>query len=92
MSARYTTVEYTYEDDEPPTDAVVAAIAAASNREPCDMKPLFEFLDPDSLDALFRSRPSDGSTAGNIQIRFGIDEGYVTVTAEHVRVHRPEEA
>lgn len=92
MSACETTVEYTYEEDEPPTEAVVAAVAAASNRRPLEMKPLYEFVDPDALDALFGSRSSNDSTAGNIHIKFGIDDGYVTVTAEHVRVHRPDRA
>ncbi|KOX92416.1 hypothetical protein AMS69_13700 [Haloarcula rubripromontorii] len=92
MSSRETAVEYAYNENQAPSEAVVAAVAAACNRDPLEMDPLYESIDPDALNAVFRSRPNTDSDPGDIHIEFRIDAGHVTVTAEHVRVHNTDDA
>jgi hypothetical protein len=47
----------------PPTQAVIEAVAIATNREPTDMDPLYDAVDPDALDAILvdgeRAVPQD---------------------------------
>lgn len=47
--------EITYEigEDERPSEAVVRATAALTNRSVIDLDPLFDVIDPDHLDGLF---------------------------------------
>lgn len=36
------------------SDEVISAVAAASGADPLDLDPLYEAIDPDALDALYR--------------------------------------
>lgn len=92
MASCDTPVEYTYEGDETPTEAVVAAITAASCRDPTEMTPLHEFVDPEALNAIFRSRSNERANPSDTRIEFGIEAEHVTVTADHVSVHSSDEA
>lgn len=59
--------------DESMSAAVVDAIAAADGVEPTDLEPLYEAVDPEALDDLFRTSP------GSVTFEFN---GYrVTVTS-----------
>lgn len=42
----------------PPSDAVVRAVADLADADLVDLPPLYEAVDPDALDALFRGRPA----------------------------------
>jgi len=44
-------------DDGPPSEAVVETLADALDRDPLDLPPLNDVLDPDALDALFADTP-----------------------------------
>ncbi|WP_336036050.1 HalOD1 output domain-containing protein [Halobacterium yunchengense] len=63
------------------SEGVVEAVAAATGEDPASMPSLYEVLDPDALDALFRpgSAPSPPGT-GRVSFRYnGCD---VTVHAD----------
>jgi hypothetical protein len=60
---------------EPPSRRVVGAISEATGRDPLELPPLAETIDPDALDALFSGGlQSDGSgsptTDGQVAFRF----------------------
>jgi len=59
--------------------AVVDAVAEAAGVEPTDLRPLFEFVDPDALD----------SVAADATVRFGYAGYSVTVSADAVVVRSP---
>jgi hypothetical protein len=81
-----TALTYEVTSDETPSDAVVAAVAVASDTEPASMDPLAEFIDPDALDALFADQ-YDGTTRTGGQVRFPFFGHEVLVTgAGHVTV------
>lgn len=64
-----TTHADTMSDDSspPPSQRVITEIAAATDTDPLDLGPLYDVLDPDALDQLFRRRPSGESRpAGQI--------------------------
>lgn len=42
-----------FSDDESPSEAVVRALATVEDVDPATLDPLFRYLDPDALDALF---------------------------------------
>lgn len=46
--------------------AIVRRIASIEGVEPTALPPLYEWIDPDALDALFASRPSGRDRAGRI--------------------------
>lgn len=39
-----------------PSEAVIEAVAEAEGVEPTDLQPLYDVLDPDALNSLFKSR------------------------------------
>lgn len=46
-------VRYRWDEFESPTLATVRAVAAATNREPTELPPLYETADPEALDTIF---------------------------------------
>lgn len=74
-----TTVSREWHAAEEPSAAVVAAVAAASDRDPVDLPPLYERVDADALDALVTpgGRPDEGVT-----VRFHYDDFGVTVASD----------
>lgn len=91
MDSNKTPTEYAYNGNEAPSEAVITAVATAFNRDPLEMEPLYELIDPDALDAIFHSRQDDNSDSDDIRVEFYIDTGRVVVTANHVRVHSIDE-
>lgn len=85
LSARESAITYELDEGEPPSEAVVRAVATLTDRTPLDLDPLYEVVDPDHLDELFRG---DGRSAWiqDRSITFGFDGCRVTVTGEGVRV------
>lgn len=74
-----------------PSTAVVETVAIAANRDPLELEPLFDSVDPDALDTLVRSTEND-SPDGNATVRF-VHDGYeVTVHRDGTVVVRPVEA
>jgi len=66
--------------DERVSEAVVAAVTAASNVDPREMAPLAESVDPDALDALFDDR-YDGTPRSGGSTRF-VFFGYEVVVTD----------
>ena len=76
--------DYRYEQhpDEPPSAAVIAAVAEATDQSPLEMKPLAEVIDPNALDALLITDNKPPSMA----FTFEYCENQVTVTPSEVRI------
>ncbi|WP_458206687.1 HalOD1 output domain-containing protein [Haladaptatus sp. NG-SE-30] len=53
-------VETDIEASERVSDAVVEAVAEAASRDPLDLQPLYDAIDPDALDALWSERRLQG--------------------------------
>ncbi|MFB6164739.1 MAG: HalOD1 output domain-containing protein [Haloarculaceae archaeon] len=55
-----------------PSEAVVRAVAAVSDRRPDALEPLYDAVDPDALDALCASTPDDTARdALTVEFRYG---------------------
>lgn len=66
--------DYDPESDYPITARIVRLVAIASDRDPCDLRPLGEVIDTDSLDRLINSRTIGGRHVSiEMSIRY---EGY----------------
>lgn len=63
------TYRTTYDPDTPGSlpEAVIELVSVAIGKEPKSMDPLFDVVDPDALDTLFRSREA---RTGRIEFRF----------------------
>ncbi|MFC3956952.1 HalOD1 output domain-containing protein [Halovivax cerinus] len=79
-------VEYSRSTGEPASVAVVNALAQFEGTAPTAMEtPLYEYIDPEALDALFASRPDETARAQG-EVRFVTDTATVVVGNETVRV------
>lgn len=65
-------------DPNEPATTIVRAISAIIEVRPLDMDPLYETIDPDSLNRLF-GRPDGDDT---LSLEFEIDDCSVTVTGD----------
>ncbi len=63
---------------------IVQAVADAADTDPTDVKPLFETLDPDALDALF------ASASGDVIVEFEL-AGYRVRAGEQIAVEELNE-
>jgi len=80
---------YRISDEEAPSDAVVLTVAAVTGTPPTELDPLYEYVDPDCLDAVMGS-VAGGSTTSTPVINFRYERCLVTVTPARVRVGGPE--
>lgn len=78
MASRAYTSKFACQDGKPLSICVVEAVAEASETDPRDLRPLYETLDPDSLNQLFES-PPDSRTG---RITFIFEGCRVTVDTE----------
>ncbi|AGB15444.1 hypothetical protein Halru_0818 [Halovivax ruber XH-70] len=79
-------VEYSRSTDEPPSVAVAKALAQFEGCSPTSMEtPLYEFIDPDALDALFATRPDETSRDPG-EVRFATETATIVIRPEMVRV------
>jgi len=72
----------------PPSTAVIETVAAACDRDPLQLEPLYEVVDPDALDALIRSS-GGGPVADGPTVTFEFAEKSVTVHGGGAVVVRP---
>ena len=63
-------LQYEWSTSDPPSIALIEAIASATGRDPLDMPPLSEEVDPDALDALVTT--GNGSP-GTVEVTFTYD-------------------
>ncbi|GAB7018494.1 HalOD1 output domain-containing protein [Halostagnicola bangensis] len=72
-----------------PSLAIVAAIAAADQRDPHELTPLHSAIDTDALDELFSPTANEGQRNGYLSFPY---EGFeVTVSSEGVIEAKPTE-
>ncbi|MFC4248865.1 HalOD1 output domain-containing protein [Natribaculum luteum] len=74
---------YEVDPDERRSEAVVRAVAALTNTSPLELEPLYEVIDPESLDRTFAE--TDGAVSA--EISFAFDDCAVTVTRKVIYVH-----
>jgi len=88
-----TAVTKTYDRDagEQPSEAVVAAVAEATDRDKTDLRPLFERVDPDALDRLFAPTAGDAGRASNGRVRFRFEGCDVSIHADGRAVATPRD-
>jgi len=91
MSSTESRVKYTCSEDDPVSQTVIAAVSEASNRDPIELEPLYEYIDPDALDTLFHLRPSDKTDQDEVYLEFTYSDYHVAVTANYVHVTNPED-
>ncbi|MXR40390.1 hypothetical protein GRX01_03335 [Halobaculum sp. WSA2] len=72
--------EYDSESERSATEAIVWALADAVGVDPTDLPPLFDYVDPDALNALFES--SDRGTNGDTLLSFQVDTWNVFVRSD----------
>ena len=65
---------------------VIAAIAEESGRDPMELDPLYEFIDPDALNAIFDSRSNDDTDCTETYLEFSYNAYRVAVTADSIHV------
>lgn len=58
--------------------AVISAVASLTGEDPVEMPPLYDAIDPDALDALFRPAQT-GPRRGDRRLRFAFNGHEVTV-------------
>lgn len=81
LSSREAAIEYEI-DDEPPSVAVVRAVASLTNTPVLDLEPLYDVVDPDHLDGLFGG---DAALEGS-SVALAFNGCRVTVTEDCVFV------
>lgn len=54
----------------PPSIGVLEAVTAATGTPATDLRPLYEVVDPDALDDLFRPSAGDGHANGAVSFRY----------------------
>ncbi|WP_418286493.1 HalOD1 output domain-containing protein [Halorubrum sp. DTA46] len=72
--------EYDFESDNSAIEAIIWALADAVGVDPTDIPPLFDYVDPDALNALFD--PSDRATDGGSLLSFQVDTWNVFVRSD----------
>lgn len=79
---------FTYEisDDELPSEAVIRAVAAATDTSLINLEPLYDVIDPNHLDGAFEE--TDSSVRAQMSFQFNSCE--VTVTSDEVGVYEAE--
>ncbi|WP_227380898.1 HalOD1 output domain-containing protein [Haladaptatus halobius] len=71
--------QYDWATSDSLSTTVVSTIATVAGKEPTELKPLFDQLDPDALDALFQ--PTDDALRVGGQVAFILDDYQVIVHA-----------
>ncbi len=80
-------IEYEYDESETPSEAVITAVAAKSNRDPLTIDPLYETIDPDALDAIFRTRLTEDTNRRSVRVELHFEGEHVEVTTGEVRIY-----
>jgi len=79
--------ECAFDVDESPSHGVIRAIAAVKGIEPIDVDSLYDFIDPDALDAMFDD--TAGPRESNVRVSFWIDDLEIEVSEERRVTVRP---
>lgn len=71
--------KYDPEGDKNPTEVIINAVAEAADVDPMELPPLYEFIEPDSLNNLFQH---NGTTDTETILGFRIDNWNVFVRGD----------
>ena len=76
----------TVQDDEHTSDALIRAVAVVEGCDPLDLTPLYDSIDPDTIDALFH--PSSGRVENERTLTLAYHGHEVTVSGDshHTRI------
>jgi hypothetical protein len=74
------TIQSEWQQYEYPSTAVVEAVAAATNRDPLTLTPLYEYVDADGLDALLTATTSDAGAP--VDVSFTYESARVTISSD----------
>jgi hypothetical protein len=66
MTASDHAVQHDFEGDQLLSTTVISAVADATGVQPLDLPPLYETIDPDTLDSLFRQTTESGGVPDHI--------------------------
>jgi hypothetical protein len=80
-------VQTRFGSDQSPSESVVRALAALDGVEPASLDPLYQYVDPDALDALFEK---EGTDHVDLVVSFSVDEYQVTVREDGTTTVRKE--
>jgi hypothetical protein len=70
------------DDAERPSRSVIEAVADATERDPTDLDPLYETIDPDALDAIFESTADRYRPSSKTCVSFRFEGCEVAVHAD----------
>ena len=70
--------QYDWDSPERLSSAIIAAVATVADTEPTELEPLYDCVDPDALNALFRPLSEDQPRSHGC-LSFSLDEYEVTV-------------
>lgn len=84
-------VEYTCSEDEPVSHTVIAAVSEVTNCDPIELDPLYEYIDPEALDTIFRSSSTGDTNHDEVCLEFDYKTTRVTVTPDYVHIDTREE-
>lgn len=76
------TYEYQYTDN--PSEALIRGVAVAWNVPPSKLVPLYNAIDPDALDALFKT--DEGNNGPDITVRFVYMNIDITVSSTQIKL------
>lgn len=68
MTGSTTDTVRTISSAESASEAVIEAVADAKGVDPLDLEPMYDTIDPDALDSIFRDSPGAGTAS--VEIRF----------------------
>lgn len=92
MSSIESLVQYTCSEDDRISHTIIAAVAEASNSDPSELDPLYEYIDPDALNSLFQLHSSSETDQNDVYLEFTYLTYRVAVTANSVHISHLEEA
>lgn len=72
--------EYSTKDDRSPSEVIIDALAEVEGADPTELPPLYEFVDPESLDRLFAQHK--GAADANALLSFTVETWNVFVRAD----------
>lgn len=85
----YVEVEYTVQENESITFAIVQAVSSLQECDPLDLPPLHESVETDALEKVSNSPDATNGSKSNIQIEFAFADCNITVEDNDRIVLRP---
>lgn len=76
------TITRTHDSNEPPSWTVIEAVAEATDTEPERLRPLFDVVDPDALDAVLESATDPDGPPSEVRVTFRYEGCDVAVRAD----------